>query len=377
MKPTAKDLVNLKRLDEAMEARGLDALVARAGLNFTYLAGFAYPGTLARHVDLADSPRAVYVVWPRRGEPRIVLNTIARDLAERDSWIEKFDVYEGYVEPPIHRLATTLVDMGLGEATVGFELNYITAADFIQLTEKLPRTLQIVDSAPLMDHVRAQKTLGEIAQLTIGADILDDAFLACFPTVKPGTRERDLHGALVAHCLAGGAEFVHGILNSGRNTIAYGGESDFAFQAGDAIRTDYVCYVKAYPGHQSRCAVVGRASDKQKQEYKIARDVYLDSCGQLKPGRSAGEVYDFVVKRFAKEGLDYHHMIAGHSVGAWWHQQEPVISRGNPRLLEDGMVIAMEPHLGHWHIQDMWVVRPGGPQLISGKMSTERVFECG
>ena len=54
----ARELLNLKRLDEAMEAHGLDAIVARAGLNFTYLAGFAYPGTLARHVDLADSPRS-------------------------------------------------------------------------------------------------------------------------------------------------------------------------------------------------------------------------------------------------------------------------------------------------------------------------------
>ena len=53
-----------------------------------------------------------------------------------------------------------------------------------------------------------------------------------------------------------------------------------------------------------------------------------------------------------------------------------MISRDNPRLLEDGMVIAMEPHLGHWHIQDMWVVRPNGPELISAKMSTERIFEC-
>jgi hypothetical protein len=35
MKSTAKELVNLRRLDEAMDARGLDALVARAGLNFT------------------------------------------------------------------------------------------------------------------------------------------------------------------------------------------------------------------------------------------------------------------------------------------------------------------------------------------------------
>src|SRR5436190_16663618 len=290
MKPAAKDLVNLKRLEEAMDRHGLDAIVARAGLNFTYLAGFAYPGTLARHVDLADSPRAVIVVWPRHGKPRIVLNSIAHDLAQRDSWIETFDVYEGYVEAPAHRLATTLADLGLGESKVGVELNYITAADIAQLAARLPK-LRVVDSAPIMDHVRAVKTEGEIARLRIGADILDDAFLACFPAARPGTRERDLHGALVAHCLKGGAEFVHGILNSERNTVAYGGESDFAFEAGDAIRTDYVCYVKAYPGHQSRCAIVGQASEKQKQEYARARDVYLDSCQQLKAGRSAGEVY--------------------------------------------------------------------------------------
>ncbi len=376
MKPNAGTLINLKRLDAAMEAHGLDALVARAGLNFTYLAGFAYPGTLARHVDLADSPRAVFVVWPRKGEPRIVLNAIARDLAARDSWIEKFDVYEGYVEAPVARLATTLKDMGLADAKVGFELNYINAVDWSALRQALPG-MDISDSAALMDFVRAVKTEGEIERLRIGADILDDAFAACFPLVKPGMRERDLHGALCNHCLAGGAEFVHGILNSGRNTVSYGGESDFAFERGDAIRTDYVCYVKAYPGHQSRCAIVGRASAKQKQEYAVARDVYLDSCRQLVPGRTAGVVYDYVVKRFARESLDYHHMIAGHSVGAWWHQQEPVISRGNPGVLEEGMVIAMEPHLGHWHIQDMWVVRANGPELISAKMSTEHLFECG
>lgn len=376
MKPTAERLINLRRLEAAMEAHGLDALVARAGLNFTYLAGFAYPGTLARHVDLADSPRAVFVVWPRKGEPRIVLNAIARDLAARDSWIETFDVYEGYVEAPVQRLAKTLKDMGLADAKVGLELNYVSAVDWSALHTALP-DMEISDSAALMDFVRAVKTEGEIDKLKVGADILDDAFAACFPLAKPGTRERDLHGALCNHCLAGGAEFVHGILNSGRNTVAYGGESDFAFIAGDAIRTDYVCYVKAYPGHQSRCAVVGRASNQQKSEYATALGVYLDSCNQLKPGRSAAEVYDFVVKRFAQVGLDYHHMIAGHSVGAWWHQQEPVISRGNAGVLEEGMVIAMEPHIGHWHIQDMWVVRASGPELISAKFPTEVLFECG
>jgi Xaa-Pro aminopeptidase len=376
MKDTVKELVHLPRLEEAMDKDGVDAVVARAGLNFTYLAGFPYTGTLARHVDLADSPRSCWAIWPRKGEPRIVTNSIARDLPARDSWIEKIDLYEGYVESPIERVAKSLQEMGLAKSRIAIEFNYVNAADMAALQKALPN-LKLVDSTVLMDHTRAVKTPGEIRRFKIGADILDDAFTRCFPRAKPGTRERDLHGALMNDCLANGSEFTHGILNSMRNTVAYGGESDFAFEAGDAIRTDYVCYVKSYPGHQSRCAVVGRATEKQKEEYKIALDVYLSSSNHLKAGRTAGEVYDFVVKKFASYKMDYHHMIAGHSVGAWWHQQEPVISRNNPRVLEDGMVIAMEPHIGHWHIQDMWVVRANGPELISDKFKTDRIFDCG
>jgi Xaa-Pro aminopeptidase len=376
MKAAAKDLVNLDRLARQMEQHGLDAIVARAGINFTYLSGVVYPGTLARHVDLADSPRAVYLIWPRQGEPRIVVNAIAEGLARRDSWVEHFDVYEGYVERPAERLADVLDQMGLSEATVGFETNYINAADWDLLRSRLPK-MRAVDSTAAMDAVRVVKTPAELARLKRGADLLDDAFLENFPKVRPGTRERDLHAGLMASCLAGGAEFVHGILNSSRNTIAYAGESDFPFAAGDAIRTDYVAYVKGYAGHQSRCATVGRPSDEQRREYAVVRDIYRASCEQLRPGRTAGEVYQFVVERFAAAGMSYHSMLAGHGVGSWWHQQDPIISRGNPHVLEEGMVIAMEPHVNHWHIQDMFVIRADGPELLSGKFPTDEIFVCG
>jgi Xaa-Pro aminopeptidase len=376
MKASAKDYIQVDRLAAQMDALGLDAIVARAGINFTYLAGFAYPGTLARHLDLADSPRGVYLVWPRKGEPRIVVNAIAEGLARRDSFVEAFDVYAGYSEPPILRLAQTLAAMGLGDGKVGFETNFISAADWDMLRTKLPR-LQTFDSTALMDHVRAVKTPAELAALKRGADMLDDAFLACFPTARPGMRERELHAALTGYCLAHGSEFTHGILNSERNIVQYAGESDFAFAAGDAIRTDYVAYVKGYPGHQSRCAVVGQPSAEQRRQYAVIRDIYRAGNDMLLPGRTAGEVYQFIVERFADAGMTYTSMLAGHSVGAWWHQQEPVISRGNPRRLEEGMVIAMEPHVDHWHIQDMFRVGANGPELISGKFPTDEIFACG
>ena len=35
-----------------MDEEGISAIVARSGKNFTYLAGFAYTGTLARHLGV-------------------------------------------------------------------------------------------------------------------------------------------------------------------------------------------------------------------------------------------------------------------------------------------------------------------------------------
>lgn len=376
MNPRKNELLNLARLNAKMDASGVDAIVSRAGLNFTYLTGCVYPGTLARHVDLSDSPRAVYVVWPRQGEARIVVNKTAEDLARRDSWLTQFDIYEGYVERPIERVAKTIRTMGLDSATVAFERHHLSVADAEILARELPKLRQ-VDATTLMDEVRAIKMPAEIEMFRHGGRILDGAFAKHFATVRPGMRERDLHAALVAECIVGGSEFTHGILNSSRNKVSYGGESDFVFEAGDAIRTDYVAYVRGYPGHQSRCAVIGEPSAEQRRAYRIARDVYRDVNALLIPGRTAGEIWQAAVDRFAREGLRYSSIIAGHSVGSWWHQQEPVISRGNPRRLEAGMVIAMEPHIGEWHIQDMFLVTPSGPELLTPDFDTDQIFCCG
>jgi Xaa-Pro aminopeptidase len=376
MKKSHDILINLNRLNQKMDEYGLAGIVARAGVNYTYLSGVSYRGTLARHLDLTDSPRGTFLVWPRHGEPRIVLNAFAEGLTRRDSWVEVIDVYEGYSELPVERLAKVISDMGLADETVGFEQNFVSAADWGMLRSRLPR-MRMVDSTTAMDEVRAIKTAGEVSLLKRAADILDDAYAAVLPTVRPGMRERDVHARLVAECLVQGCEFVHGILNSQRNTIPYAGESDFAFADRDAIRTDYVAYLMGYPGHQSRCAVVGKPTAEQRQQYRVVRDIYRASADQCRVGKTADEIYRNVVDRFSAAGMQYTTLLAGHSVGCWWHQQEPVIARGNLRRLEDGMVIAMEPHINHWHIQDMFIVREQGPELLSDKFNTDELFSCG
>ena len=99
-------IANVERLHHFMDQYGCAAIVARSGKNFTYLAGFAYPGTLARHLDFPDSPREVLLLWPRHGEAVLIVNHYAAPLARRDSWVQRIEVYDDYAESPYERLAT-------------------------------------------------------------------------------------------------------------------------------------------------------------------------------------------------------------------------------------------------------------------------------
>ena len=106
--PDAKDfkiqtskIANVDRLHAYMDRNNLAAVVARSGQNFTYLSGIAYPGTLARLLDLTDSPRGVMVFWPRDGEPSIILNKTAEPLTARDSWIKHLSCTRATASRPI------------------------------------------------------------------------------------------------------------------------------------------------------------------------------------------------------------------------------------------------------------------------------------
>jgi Xaa-Pro aminopeptidase len=369
-------IANIERLNETLDREGLSAVIARSGQNFTYMSGVTYPGTLGRHLDITDSPRGVLILWPRRGDPVIILNKIAEGLALRDSWVRSVELYDAYGESPYRRLAKVVRDAGLDQERIGIEKNYVSAAHWEELQQLLPR-VHLVDCAAIMDQVRWVKTPGEIALIKKGADLLDEAYLEVFPTIRPGSTEREAHAKLIYSCLQRGAGWAHGILNSSTNVISYAGEGDTVFRRGDVVRTDYVAYVESYPGHQSRNAVVEKLSAEQKREYIIVRDIYRMAIDRCRPGVRAGDVFNFVVEAYREQGWHYGTALVGHSVGPWWHQQEPILARGRSTVLEEGMVLALEPHKEYWHIQDMVVVRRDGPELISDKFPTDEPFVTG
>ena len=369
-------IANIERLNQLMDENECSAVVARSGKNFTYLAGFAYPGTLARHLDFPDSPRGVLVVWPRHGDPVLVANDIAAPLARRDGWIENVQVYDGYAESPYVRTADILKDIGLGNEKIGLEKDYLSALQWEEMVSQLPKA-NLMDCSEMMDRVRWIKTSAEVEMLEKGANLLDEAYLEVFPTVRPGDTEREVHSRIIESCIRRGASWAHGILNTSRNDVAYGGEGDMAFEAGDIIRNDYVSYLDGYPGHQSRTVVVGEPNRELVGTYNIHRDIYRATIDNCRPGTRASDIYHFASKAFNDAGIEGKINIAGHGVGAWWHQQEPYMVPAGRHTLETGMVVALEPHIGHWHLQDMVLITDGTPKLISPLINTDEMLVAG
>ncbi len=369
-------IANVARLHALMDEAGLDALVLRSGQNFTYLSGVVYPGTLARHMDLTDSTRPVMLLWPRNGKPVIVANKIAAGLAERDGWIEDIELYEAYVDSPQQKLAEVLRDAGLAAAKVGFEKDYFSAAHWKALKLALPG-MKMVECSALMDRVRWIKTDGEVQLIRRAADLLDDAYLEVFGRIRPGDSERKVHADMMGSCLRLGFEWAHGILNAFKNTVPYGGESDVVLLKGDAIRTDYVGYLHSYPGHQSRVVIVGAPTPEQRRDYAINLDVHRKTIDRCRAGANVHDLWAFTMGEYRKAGWPDHHMLIGHGVGAWWHQQEPILRRKSTHVLEEGMVLALEPHVNFWHVQDMVLVTKGAPVLLSPKFNTDQPFVAG
>jgi Xaa-Pro aminopeptidase len=368
-----KIIANVPRLERYMDANGLDAIAVRTGANFTYLAGVALPGTLARHLDLASTVRGFMLVWPRKGEPIIVLDAFAEKVVLRDSWVGKAVVYKAYVESLYTRVAEVLLDLGLGSARVGFEQDGLSAAHWQEIQSALPK-LQMINCSRMMDEVRWIKTAGEIALQKTAADMLDDVLAEVFPTIRAGETERAVHARIVESCLRHGFGWVHGILNASTNPVMYGGESDVKFQKGDFVRNDYVAYYKGYAGHQSRLAILGTPDKEQQKGYAITLDIHRRTIERCTAGCTAGDVFQFVVDEFKKRGIEYPASLVGHSMGAWFHQQEPVLRNGSETVLEDGMILAIEPQRLHWHIQDLIVIEGGKPRLLSDKFPIDLPF---
>ena len=104
----------------------------------------------------------------------------------------------------------------------------------------------------------------------------------------------------------------------------------------------------------------------------VGATTHHEAGGEVqKPGRSN---FEFAADSFRDHGFDDRFTLVGHGVGAYWVQQEPYFVQQSPHVIEAGMVLAMEPRVGYWRLEDLVLVSADGPQILSTRFNTDEMF---
>jgi Xaa-Pro aminopeptidase len=239
--------------------------------------------------------------------------------------------------------------------------------------------IKVIDGQQLLLAARKIKTKDEITLLTAAAGLVDAAYDALYPVLRPGFRENDAV-ALVSKVLYElGSEYVEGV-----NAIS--GErcsphphvfSDRALRPGDPAYFDIIHSFMGYRTCYYRTFVIGSASQAQVDAYTRCRDYLDQAISLIRPGVTTDEVVEVWPKAeefgFANEEAAFA-LQFGHGLGLS-HWEKPIMSRmvslDHPEVIEQGMVFALETF---WPASDGWssarieeevVVTKNGCEIIS------------
>ncbi|MEP7105535.1 MAG: Xaa-Pro peptidase family protein [Chloroflexota bacterium] len=360
------------RLHAAMDQAGLDAVVAVSLENVYYTTGaFIITQRLLPE-------RLAFNIIPRNGDPTVVVCKIEESLVVRDSPIKDVRTYIEFAHDPADQLADALRDKGLANSNVGIEKRYLSASSYETLTGRLPQA-EFTSCDRLFERLRAVKTPAEIEILQQAARATERAIQTAWAATRVGDSEKTVADRESTALLGEGADrTVFCMLAAGTNTlVAHHTAGDKRLQQGEIMRTDFAGSFGAYYADVARTVAIGKPNQRQSDIYRTLWEVQRETISRMRPGITAGELYEHCRVRAEKAGLEFNLPHIGHGVGIGLHEY-PMLEPRNDAVLEAGMVFYVEPMVidratGAFHIEDLVVVTDSGPKILTDVMDTERL----
>jgi len=246
---------------------------------------------------------------------------------------------------------------------------------------------RIGDGQQVMLDARLIKTADEIQLMADACSLVDAAFHKLARAIEPGARENDLQAVAAFELHRLGCQWVSSVqVTSGPRTYPHPHlSSDRILRPGDLVFVDIQTIYNGYQTCYYRTFCCGRASQEQKEAYRLAHEWMLDGLAQVKPGKTTADVARAWPEAgklgFASEseafGLEYGH---GLGVGLW---EPPIISRAisldHPVEIREDMVIAVETYAGSGangvRIEEELAITRDGYEILTQFPSAE-LIEC-
>ncbi len=333
----------IKKLRNELGLGTTGAVLITKSVNYMYISGFT--GTSA----------VIYI-----SENRTVLLTDFRYVEQAALQAPDFEIiqYTGNADNVLNNLIESD-----GIQRLFFEDSHLTFYQYEEYAAKL-KVKGLVPLGKLIEKLRRIKDESEIKIIKEAVDIADKAFLHILPFIKPGVAEIELAAEMEHHMRqlgASGSSFDTIIASGYRASMPHGVASDKKIEEGDVITMDFGALYKGYCSDITRTVFLGTPNNELERIYKIVLDANQKGLEAVRSGIGGRDV-DAVARQYiADEGFgEYFGHGLGHGVGLEIHE-EPSLSMREDLILEDGMVVTVEPGiyvpgLGGVRIEDMVVV---------------------
>ena len=371
-RPQPVSRINWSGLEQAMDAEGLEAVVAASPENFFYLSN-----CLLLSQQIIPS-RLCMAIAPRETPPAAMVCYCEERQMRQDSWMTDIRTYLEFQEHPMTALAGTLREMGLARAVIGIERHFLTAADVDRLGEELPQA-RLREADRLFGRVRAIKTPAELEILTQAASVTEGAIQASFRKARPGQSEKVMADDLSGRVLHAGATSQWITLAVGANTaVNHPFPSSKPLNPGEVLRVDVGGTFQGYQSDVARTAAIGAVTSEQASVYRRLREAQRRTIDTARPGVRACDLYFTCRRELEQRGLSMTSQAVGHGLGIGMHEF-PVLHGRETARIQPGMVLNVEPAVLDsqgflYHLEDLFVVTETGPRILTRLMDTTGLF---
>jgi Xaa-Pro aminopeptidase len=350
------------RLIAALHDAKLDAVVCSSASEVLLLTGY-WP--------VMSSSIAVYTA---DGTVRLIVPEDEMELAEKASSVKLISYRPAgltILESPLVQLSVALgkvlEELGLRKATVGLPMgegmqpsSYATSYQFrcslLELLKELIPGGSFQACDPLLESLKAVKTLGELAILERACEVAGEAFACAETVIDVGLRETEIAAAVQSAFetapLARQFERSYGYFfcmsgpNSAKAAAAYARTRDRKLEQGDLVMIHCNTCADGYWTDITRTFTVGAASGRQTEIRKAILQARDAGLAAIRPGAMGCDVDDAVRRVMTEHGLGeaFRHS-TGHGVG-FAAANPNALPRMHPLsndVLETGMTFNVEP----------------------------------
>lgn len=255
-----------------------------------------------------------------------------------------------------------------GRVRAAYNPSQVTVGQLSAIKRAAGDRVRWVAGGNAVEKLRAVKDPDELAIMRDAAVLISAVVEEALPSIKPGVTELEVAAELeyaMKRKGASGASFETIVAAGPHSAWAHARPSSNRLRKSQLVVLDQGAILHGYCSDMTRTVFLGRAPSNVRRMYRAVLAAQEAAKAAIRPGVS-GESVDAAARRVLKRErlVRYFTHSTGHGLGMEVHEM-PRLGRGEKTILEEGMVITVEPGvyvegLGGIRIEDDVVVTAKG-----------------